>query len=178
MSESDALRERLRKLLELARRGVGGEAENAARFLAKLLKKHGLIVEDLDDAHTKPSPCSFKFKGSEEEALVLMILCSIARSDSLMVQVRGRTLTALLTPGQKIEAELTVEPLLRDWREQRQRLMHAFVLTNRLMDGIPDDAKDRARKPLDPKEVEKLLAMVRGMDRVLIPRGAIEDARS
>jgi len=42
------LKEKLGKLYQLAKKGVGGEKENAEKFLKKLLDKHGLTIEDLE----------------------------------------------------------------------------------------------------------------------------------
>ena len=41
--------EMLKKLLALSKQGVGGEKINAEALLNKLLKKHGLTIEDIDD---------------------------------------------------------------------------------------------------------------------------------
>ena len=44
---------KIRKLQELARRGVGGEAQNAQRVLEALCEKYGLALEDLDQDEKK-----------------------------------------------------------------------------------------------------------------------------
>ena len=45
---SAAILLKIKKLQELALRGVGGEAQNAQRVLEALCEKYGLTLEDLD----------------------------------------------------------------------------------------------------------------------------------
>lgn len=40
----DKVKAKLRKLIALAERGIGGEKENASRVLQKLLDRHGLAL--------------------------------------------------------------------------------------------------------------------------------------
>lgn len=41
---AEHIKAKLRKLLELARQGVGGEKDNAQSILGKMLTKHGLTL--------------------------------------------------------------------------------------------------------------------------------------
>ena len=47
--EYENIKEKLKKLLALAERGDGGEAENARRLLEELSNKYGVSIEDLLD---------------------------------------------------------------------------------------------------------------------------------
>ena len=49
MSEYESIKNKLKKLLALAERGVQGEAENARRLLEKLCKEYGVSIEELLD---------------------------------------------------------------------------------------------------------------------------------
>ena len=54
MSEQyESIKNKLKKLLALAERGVQGEAENARRLLEKLCKEHGISIEELLDENQK-----------------------------------------------------------------------------------------------------------------------------
>ncbi len=46
--EYESLKQKLFKLIALADRGVGGEADNARRILRRLAAQHGISLEDLD----------------------------------------------------------------------------------------------------------------------------------
>lgn len=43
------VRDRIRKIMELSKRGVGGESDNARSFVHKLCKKYGVSVQELSD---------------------------------------------------------------------------------------------------------------------------------
>ena len=45
----ESIKEKLKKLLALAERGVQGEAVNARRLFEKLCKKYGVSIEELLD---------------------------------------------------------------------------------------------------------------------------------
>lgn len=72
----ESLVARVRKLSAMARRGVGGEAENAARKLASLCEKHGIQPEDVES--DKRSPRGFRFKGERERCLLVQCARMVA----------------------------------------------------------------------------------------------------
>lgn len=47
--EYESIKEKLKKLLALAERGVQGEAENARRLLEKLCNEYGISIDELLD---------------------------------------------------------------------------------------------------------------------------------
>ena len=49
MSEYESIKNKLKKLLALAERGVQGEAENARRLLEKLCMEYGVSMDELLD---------------------------------------------------------------------------------------------------------------------------------
>lgn len=49
MSEYESIKNKLKKLLALAERGMQGEAENARRLLEKLCKEYGVSMDELLD---------------------------------------------------------------------------------------------------------------------------------
>ncbi len=51
--EYDSIKNKLKKLLALAERGVQGEAENARKLLEKLCKEYGVSIENLLDENQK-----------------------------------------------------------------------------------------------------------------------------
>lgn len=169
---NDQIKARLRKLLELARRGEGGEAETADKFLRKLLARHGLTLSDLDDEGTVAVRREFKFKGKDEEQLLTQIFCRILRSGEISAGIYRGSYVISLTPGQHIEAELMVGPLLKDYRKQKKNLLNAFVVANRLFSGQASEDDDGTT--LSAEELDAILRMAGGMNPVVIPRGALE----
>ena len=49
----EKIKDKLMKLYELSKRGVGGEKENAEMFLNRMLKKHNLTIEDIASEQLK-----------------------------------------------------------------------------------------------------------------------------
>ena len=70
----DNIKEKLKKIKELADKGVDGEAIAAQAQLEKLLEKHGLTIEDLFTE--KKTERGFKVK-NEELTIFVQVLCSI-----------------------------------------------------------------------------------------------------
>ncbi len=79
MEINPKLERRLKKLLALAERGVGGEKENAQRMLDKLLELEGLTLDDIcEDVKTD---VWFRYKpGPHNKQLLIQTLRSVIGS--------------------------------------------------------------------------------------------------
>lgn len=107
--------ERLKKLKELAMRGVGGEREQAIALLDKLTKKYGVSCDDLDETIEKDYV--FEFHGKFERKLIAQIAYKV-RDDkggiyAMEYTTSGRTCktkcTITCTEAQKLEIEFLFE---------------------------------------------------------------------
>lgn len=74
----ERITDKLKKLLALAERGYGGEAENARRLLEAQLNKYELTLEDLLNEGKKRR--ILKYRGEEELRLVIQVLASVLGS--------------------------------------------------------------------------------------------------
>ncbi len=63
--------EKLRKILELSKSGIAGEAENARRQLAMLCKKYGIDPEALTDDVKRGR--EIPYKGADERKIIAQI---------------------------------------------------------------------------------------------------------
>lgn len=63
----ERITDKLKKLLALAERGCGGEAENARRLLEEHLRKYGMTLEDI--CENKTSRRTFKYRNKEDARL-------------------------------------------------------------------------------------------------------------
>ena len=70
---SDALQKRLEALLQLTKRGVGGEAVNAKAALDRLLEKHGMTLADIADDQAETVWFAYRTRG---ERTILFHLAS------------------------------------------------------------------------------------------------------
>lgn len=86
----ERITDKLRKLLALAERGCGGEAENARRLLEAQLSKYGLTLEDLYE--NKTSRRIFKYRNKEERQIIVQVFY---RFSAARVKHLKRQLTTL-----------------------------------------------------------------------------------
>lgn len=67
----ERITDKLKKLLALAERGCGGEAENARRLLEEHLRKYGMTLEDI--CENKTSRRTFKYRNKEERTIIIQV---------------------------------------------------------------------------------------------------------
>lgn len=152
---------RMQKLLELAKRGVGGEAANAARFLAKMLEKHGMCMSDIAGGEQQRSAIELKWRTDEDRTLLLQIVAKVLDSSDFTVWRRGRTraLIVELTPSEHAEVVMHQAVLAPALATHLRRAMEAFIQVNRL---YPATSKDDGapHKPMDKAELEAIVQLM------------------
>lgn len=179
----EAIKARLRRYLELARRGEAGERENAEKFLARLLARHGLKLEDLDDEIAAKVEFRWPCEGELEQRLLMQVVFTITDASELRYGKvagrganKGKTVFIFdMTPGQKLEAELTLAALMPDFRKKADQLLTAFIHTNKLFPASArrDDCDEPMKDPYSAMEIKQIALLMAGMSRTVIPRGAI-----
>jgi hypothetical protein len=119
--------QRLRKILSLAEKGVGGEKDNAKRLLTKLLKKHDISLSEIMDEATETH--WFRYKGEMERNLLNQIIVSAASidCDRWRSPKRRESLGADVTKHQAIEIELKFCAYKKAWAEEVDDLFQAFI---------------------------------------------------
>jgi hypothetical protein len=167
---NERIRAKLLKLLALARQGVGGEKANAEAMLGKLLAKHGLSIEDLDDAKAPRDTCWFRPVGKEERTLLANCVATVigrARANESWRMKSARTLVGYdLTGAEFAQVELVFEIHRRAFRkhlqQQRRAALLAYLSKN---DIFPADDDDAPAQPstLSPEDVQAIVAMIAGM---------------
>lgn len=158
----DQIRACALKLLALARRGVGGERENAQRFLEKLLSKHGLTLADLDDATETPTPHFFKYRGSTEKRLFVQLVCTVLGKNSFSRRRSGSNYVIEVTRAQAMEIELAFDVHRKALAKHLDRAFIAYIQTNRLT-GVHDPDEDAKPGTLSREDVEAIMAMMAAM---------------
>lgn len=73
----ERITDKLKKLLALAERGCGGEAENARRLLEEHLRKYGMTLEDICENNI--SRRTFKYRNKEERTIIIQVFLRAAR---------------------------------------------------------------------------------------------------
>ncbi len=155
MSANDEIiKTKLRKLLELVRQGVGGEKDNAQSVLDKLLKKHGLTLDDLDSEHAETIPCEFRFGNALERKLLLQVIFTVLNKKSMSVRdnhKNSKTLCIKATRAQKLEIDLAWSLFREAFTKEQDRLFIAFIHKNHLFG--PDEVENEV--PHEPSNLSK-----------------------
>lgn len=99
----------LKKIRALAEHGVGGEAENAEKLLARMMKKYGISEAELDE-ETRVRH-DFTYHGGEEKKILKQVVYKVTGGYTyeLVYTASGRKVRTQLgadcTPAEKVEIE-------------------------------------------------------------------------
>lgn len=159
----EKLLERAKKLLELSKKGIDGEKNNAEMFLSAFLSKHKIDINEIDDdqIHSR----YFFFRNDLEEVLLTQITKFVLNISEFMVfrnkKVRRKHSVLKLRDIDFVEIEMLFEfykPLLQD---EFEKITIAFCLANRLYSVNVDEKDDSETKPQSPEErarIKQILA--------------------
>ena len=158
--------ERMKKILALARRGVGGEKVTAEAMLAKLLAKYSMTIADLESEAQPVERREFKYSTEFERRLLSQIVASVLGTRSIAAwRRRGKKVVQFeLTALQYAEVDVRYNayraPLRKELDKAATRVYAAFVQANDLGVGTDDD--DDVQAPdMDWDELEAILALTR-----------------
>lgn len=167
MSDQGKIKDRLLKLLELSRRGVGGERESAESMLAAMLKKHGMTMADLESDDSQTIDVIFTFGTEMEKRLLYQIAYQVVNGDYDAFKIGKGKRKLQLTRSQAAEVQVRYSVLVRAFREELKVFYSAFIMRNNI---YPDSAR-RDKSEFTPEQLEqmdKIARMASGMDRVNI----------
>ena len=85
----ERITDKLKKLLALAERGCGGEAENARRLLEEHLRKYGMTLEDICENNI--SRRTFKYRNKEERTIIIQVFLSVLGSWKIQCKLPPKT---------------------------------------------------------------------------------------
>lgn len=167
MTEKEAL---LQKIKALADRGEGGERENAATLLEKLMNKYGISEEELD--RERAQDYFFPYSQETERRLLIQIVYMVTGEGGFgcVGSWSGRKrkkIGATCTAAQKLEIEAYYAFYRVAMEKELEVFYSAFALKNNL---YPPDSlvKPRHIDDLTPEEIEKVEKagmMAAGMER-------------
>jgi len=156
---------RLVKLLALAQRGIGGEAVNARKMLESALQRTGLTVDDLDDG--KRSDQAWNFRGALERKLLGQILWTVLGNGGVVYKYRrGSKLGGEVTPEERVRIDLLWSAHRRALRKEVDLLFSAYIHAQRLFPKDAPEAEDRELTEDEQKRLERMAAMMMGIERV------------
>lgn len=163
MSEQyESIKEKLKKLLALAERGVQGEAENARRLLEKLCKQHGVSMEELLDENQVKY--YFFDVGRDKTQVDLFAQCyyKVANSNRMAYKQVSRSRIAVeMTAMQYAELVSLFEwhkaNFKKDFEDMKKNILLAYCRKHRLYSDTPDDG---ACRELTAEERERLIKII------------------
>jgi len=173
MSAPDEVRRRLSKLLELARRGEGGEQANAERMLAATLRKYGLTLADLEREEVRER--TFICEDAQERRLLLQVLCRVL---NVVPDIRRwkdkrhsqREQFVQLTDLQYAEATLLFDIHREQWKKERDRLLLAYFQRHELYRDTVESDPPRELTAEQVAELRRTLAMADILEGVEVRR--------
>lgn len=125
----------LKKVRALAEHGVGGEAENAEKLLARMMKKYGISEEELDE-ETRVRR-DFTYHGGEEKKILRQVVYKVTGGYAyeLVYTASGRKVRTQLgadcTPAEKVEIEYLFDFYKRLWEKEKDAFLAAYIQKHR-----------------------------------------------
>jgi hypothetical protein len=149
----EKIQTKLRKLMALAERGVGGEKETARRMLEKMLARHGLTIESLTEEER--SIAWFKFSHENERRLGRQLAAKVLNSrDSSAYALyrspgRKKQFGVMLTPAEAVEFDLHYDVLRKALAVHTDIAYCAFIQANNVFpDRVDDEASELTERDL------------------------------
>ena len=158
--------ERLKKLKELAMRGVGGEKEQAVAILEKLMKKYGVSVDEIDETIEKDF--EFTYHGKHEYKLLIQIAYKVRNEipdiyPLIYTKSRRKCNTKCLilcTEAQKVEIEFLFDFYKALWKKEVDFLMQAYIQKHALFGDLKPGQKGME---MSQEDLRKLNEMKKGL---------------
>lgn len=149
----DKVQSKLRKLMALAERGVGGEKETAQRMLEKMLARHGLTMDSLTEEER--SIAWFKFSHENERRLGRQLAAKVLNSRDSSVYAlyrnpsRKKQFGVMLTPAEAVEFDLHYDVLRKALAVHTDTAYCAFIQANNVFpDGTGDSSSELTERDL------------------------------
>lgn len=162
---SEEIMERIKKLQELAARGVGGEKVNARIMLERAMLKYGVTESDLSSEEL--NGIAVKYSGKWERALLIQIFYCVCGSKARIYTTTKlkNTIVSKVTPIHKIEIELMFDAHKKSFKKEQQILFRAYINQNELF-SHDNEPKEKKYTEEEMNELLKMMAMMQGIDRV------------
>lgn len=144
-------------------RVVGGEAENAEKLLARMMKKYGISEEELDE-ETRVRH-DFTYHGGEEKKILRQVVYKVTGGYAyeLVYTASGRKVRTQLgadcTPAEKVEIEYLFDFYKRLWEKEKDAFLAAYIQKHRIF-AIRADVEPQE---ISREEALKMGALMQGM---------------
>lgn len=152
--------ELLMKLKALAERGVDGEKINAQKILDKMLEKHGITMEDLEEESVQDHVLFFKLK---QRRIVNQIIAWVMGNTNAIYDTNKKTAYIIeCTKAQFVEIECKIDIYWKAFEKEQEKLLMAFFIKH----GIFGERSNEKPTPEQVKEYMQAKQMSAGIDTV------------
>lgn len=168
--DKESIIEKLRKIKALAENGVGGEVVAAQEALDRLLKEHGLTLEDISDEQSRYY--EFKYSNEREMALMMQVLVRLFGSKSNVFRTgrfvkKSKVVLLDMTKLEYIDFKNMWGYYRREWKKYLEKglkeMLSAYVLKFDLYDITPNPEDKPSEKP-DFSTIMRIRMMSEGID--------------
>ena len=155
----ESIKNKLKKLLALAERGVQGEAENARRLLEKLCKEHGVSIEELLDENQVKY---YRFnigRNAIYKDLFVQCYCKVSYHQASRSQIEVE-MTALQYAELTSLFEWHKANFDKDFEDMKNNILLAYCRKHHLYSDVkPDNDNDRELTEDERKRLIKIMFM-------------------
>ena len=152
------IKTKLKKILELAERGVGGEKQNARRVLKRLLKKHNMTIADI--SRSEERLCWFNPSNKFEKELLVQCCAVVINKWGIDTRhlPKKKCVGFMLTPLDYLELKSMFDYYKKRWEEEVEILLVAFIQKQGL---YPVSSKDEEQPNISIEESKRLRRALR-----------------
>lgn len=165
------IKNKLKRLLALAERGVQGEAENARKLLENLCKKHGVSIEELLDENQMQYYRFNVGKNAIYKDLFAQCYCKVAQKVLLIYRQPSRNqieveMTALQYAELTSLFEWHKDNFEKDFEDMKSYILFAYCRKHHLYGDVKsDNDNDRELTEDERERLIKIMRMPRGLKR-------------
>jgi hypothetical protein len=168
--------EKLGKIVQLARRGHGGERTAALAIVRRLSQEQGLNFDDVMRADEAVHEYAFKYRDARERSLIVQMLLVYARPEGdLISQNTYRKMVFVETTSIRyIETAHAVEVYLAAYRKEKARIQRmlkdlprAFIIKHNIFRLAGSDS-DATYTPAELEEWRRQMRLADDLDDVTL----------
>lgn len=166
---SNNISDTMRHLLELSKKGVGGEKENANKLLHKLMKKYNISEDDLEKEELHKHDVRFKTRWQEQ--LIHQIVYMINPERDIYKYTNRKVKIAILelTDAEWIEHQYLYSIYKKSFEEELELFTSAFIQKNNIFpkevpDRIKEQQEKESKQEMNYYKMLKIGLMAQGID--------------
>lgn len=166
---------RIKKIYELAMKGVGGEKEVAQALLNKLLNKYKLNLDNIIDNDAKDIHF-YKYHGKFQKTILIQTFYKVTNTAEYFTRGAERTKLGIeCTASQKVEIDLLYDFYCTLWEKEQKALLSAFIQKHKIFGDSQKDASNSHK--YTQEELDKMRSMMNGLSDET-PHLRIEEKRN